>query len=149
MRGKLRAIGEGRAGLASSAQITPAALALLRMASAYLFILHGTAKLLGYPHLQAFNDLHLVSLEGAAAVLETLGGLAVLLGLWVRPVSFILSGEMAFAYFIAHAPRGQVLLPLQNGGESAVLFCFTFLFLAAAGGGAWALDGPIAGHDGP
>ncbi len=149
MQGNLRAIDEDRAGLASSARMIPAALALLRMASAYLFILHGTAKLLGYPHLQAFDDLHLVSLEGAAAVLETLGGLAVLLGLWVRPVSFILSGEMAFAYFIAHAPRGQVLLPLLNGGESAVLFCFIFLFLAAAGGGAWTLGGLVARHDRP
>lgn len=75
------------------------------------------------------------------------GGLAVLLGLWVRPVSFILSGEMASAYFIAHAPRGQVLLPLLNGGESAVLFCFIFLFLAVAGGGAWALHRLCAGRD--
>ena len=109
MRGDLRAIDEGGAGWASNARLTPAALALLRMASAYLCILHGTAKLVSLPHLQAFDDLQLASVGGAAAVLGTFGGLAVLLGLWVRPVSFILSGEMASAYFIAHAPRGPGL----------------------------------------
>jgi putative oxidoreductase len=68
------------------------------------------------------------------------GGGLLLIGLFTRPVAFILSGEMAFAYFMAHANHGQVLLPLVNKGESAVLFCFIFLFLAAAGGGSWSID---------
>jgi putative oxidoreductase len=120
---------------------TPRAQALLRIVTAYLFIAHGTAKLLGAPHVGAFDNLHLFSLMGLAGVIELVGSALLLLGLFTRPAAFIMSGEMAFAYFIGHAPQGFVLLPLVNRGELAVLYCFVFLFFAAAGPGAWSLDG--------
>jgi putative oxidoreductase len=75
---------------------------------------------------------------GLAGTLEIVGGVLLVLGLFTRPVAFILAGEMAFAYFMAHAP--QSFFPIKNGGESAILFCFVFLYLAAAGAGAWSLD---------
>ena len=103
------------------------ALALLRVAAAYMFFLLG--------------GVHWASLMGLATVLELVGGALLVLGLFVRPVAFILSGEMAVAYFMAHASASNFWLPLKNHGESAALFCFIFLYLAAAGGGAWALDG--------
>jgi putative oxidoreductase len=118
----------------------PQLLALLRIVSAYLFLLHGSAKLLGVPHVEMFDNLEPLSLIGLAGVLELVGGVLLLIGLYSRPVAFVLSGEMAFAYFIGHASRGTPHLPLLNGGESAVLFCFVFLYLAAAGPGAWAVD---------
>jgi putative oxidoreductase len=121
-------------------QWTPRALGLLRIVTAYLFLLHGTAKLLKFPHVPMFDNLPLMSLIGFAGLLELVGGVLLLIGLFTRPVAFVLSGEMAFAYFMGHASKGQALFPLMNGGESAVLFCFIFLFLAAAGPGAWSVD---------
>ena len=118
----------------------PRAQGLLRIVVAFLFLQHGTAKLFGVPHVAMFDNLHLMSLFGVAGIIEVVGGLLVLSGLFTRPAAFILSGEMAFAYFMAHAPQGHVLTPLLNQGESAVLFCFVFLFLAAAGAGAWGID---------
>jgi len=122
------------------AEWTPRVLSLLRIVSAYLFLLHGTAKLLGMPHVEMFDNLQLVSLMGLAGVLELVGGVLLLLGLFTRPVALVLSGEMAFAYFIGHASSGTPLIPMLNQGESAVLFCFVFLYLSVAGGGAWAVD---------
>jgi putative oxidoreductase len=119
---------------------TPRAHALLRIVTAYLFLLHGTAKLFKMPHVPMFDNLQLMSLMGLAGVLEVVGGVLVLIGLFTRPVAFILSGEMAAAYFMAHASQGHVLIPFMNQGESAVLFCFVFLFFAAAGAGAWSVD---------
>jgi putative oxidoreductase len=81
-----------------------------------------------------------MSLAGVAGILELVGGALFILGLFTRPVAFILSGEMAFAYFIGHAPKGSMLMPMLNGGELAVLYCFLFLFFAAAGAGAWSVD---------
>jgi len=121
----------------------PRAQGLLRIVTAYLFLLHGSAKLLHYPHVAMFDQLHLFSLLGLAGILELLGGALVLVGFLTRPVAFVLSGEMAFAYFMAHAKQGSVLLPILNHGESAVLFCFVFLYLAAAGAGAWSVDGLV------
>ena len=118
----------------------PQALALLRIVAGYTFLLHGSAKLLSMPHVAMFDGLQLFSLYGLAGVLELVGGLLLVLGLFTRPVAFVLSGQMAVAYFMAHASQGSVLMPLLNGGESAVLFCFVFLYLFLAGGGAWALD---------
>lgn len=118
----------------------PQALAALRIVSAYLFLLHGSAKLFGAPHVAMFDGLQLFSLMGFAGVLELVGGLLLILGLFTRPVAFLLSGEMAVAYFMSHAKAGTTLLPLLNGGEAAVLFCFVFLYLVFAGPGAWALD---------
>jgi putative oxidoreductase len=88
----------------------------------------------------AFDNVSLASLSGIAGVLELVGGALLIVGLFVRPVAFILSGMMAVAYFIAHASAPTVLLPLLNRGEGAVLYCFIFLFLAVAGGGSWSAD---------
>ena len=116
------------------------ALAVLRIVTAYLLVQHGTAKLFGFPQVAAFDNLQLMSLPGIAGILEFFGGVLLLLGLFTRPVAFVLSGLLAFAYFIGHAPRGNVLSPMLNGGEAAVLYCFVFLFLAVAGAGSWSLD---------
>ena len=124
----------------STAAYTPRALSLLRIVTAFLFIQHGTAKLLHLPHVAMFDSLAPLSLFGFAGMLELVGGLLVLLGWFTRPAAFILSGEMAVAYFMEHVPMGNLLSPMLNEGESAVLFCFVFLFLSAAGGGAWSVD---------
>ena len=111
-------------------------LSVLRIVAALLFTLHGTAKLTGFPG--GRSPVPLASLIGVAGVLETVGGLLLLLGLFTRPVALLLAGQMAVAYLIAHAPRG--LVPTTNGGELAVLFGSIFLYLAAAGGGPWSVD---------
>ncbi len=118
----------------------PYALAALRIVAGYTFLLHGTAKLLGVPHVAMFDGLQVMSLMGLAGILEIVGGLLLILGWFTRPVAFLLSGQMAVAYFMAHAKADNVLLPLLNQGESAVLFCFIFLFLVFAGAGAWSID---------
>jgi putative oxidoreductase len=115
----------------------PRLLGLLRIATALLLLQHGTAKLLGFPHIAMFDNLSLLSLVGFAGVLEFAGGILLLLGIYTRPVAFILSGEMAVAYFIAHAQKN--FFPVLNQGELAALYCFVFLYLAVAGGGAWSL----------
>lgn len=120
-------------------RLQPLLLSILRMAAAYMFMLHGTAKLFAVPHITMFDGLQLFSLYGLAGMLEVGGGLLLLLGLFTRPVAFILSGQMAVAYFMAHATKAP-LLPLINGGEAAALFSFVFIYIATAGSGAWALD---------
>jgi len=117
---------------------SPRTLSVLRIVSAFLFLIHGTAKLFHIPHQEMFDNLQIMSLIGAQGILETGGGLLLLIGLFTRPVAFILCGDMAFAYFIAHWPKGW--LPLLNGGELAVLYCFVFLHLAVAGAGPWSVD---------
>ena len=117
---------------------TPYLLSVLRIVTALLFLQHATAKFFKFPYLPAFDNLQMASLPGIAGVIELVGSIMLLLGLFTRPVAFLLSGEMAIAYFIGHAPKG--FFPLTNGGEPAVLFCFIFLYLAAAGGGPWSLD---------
>ena len=113
-------------------------LSILRIAAAYMFILHGTAKVFGAP---VDMSIHFswMSIYGVSAALELVGGTLLLLGLFTRPVAFLLSGHMAFAYFIAHAS----LFPIASKGEAAALFSFIFLYIAAAGGGRWALDNKI------
>jgi putative oxidoreductase len=120
-----------------AAALSPKLLGLLRIVSALLLLQHASAKLFGVPHIPAFDNLKLLSLLGVAGVLELIGGVFLLLGAFTRPVAFILSGEMAFAYFLAHASKS--FFPALNQGELAVLFCFIFLYLSAAGGGAWSL----------
>ena len=115
----------------------PQMLSVLRIMTALLFLEHGTMKLLGFPD-SGRPGPDLFSLMGLAGTLEIVGGLLLVLGLFTRPVAFILSGQMAVAYFMAHAPQG--FHPIQNGGESAILFCFVFLYLAIAGAGSWSLD---------
>ena len=120
---------------------TPRVQALLRIVATYLFLQHATAKLFGVPHVAFFDNLRLLSLIGVAGLIEIVGGALLLLGLWSRLAAFVLSGEMAFAYFIGHVPQGNALSPMLNHGEAAVLYCFIFLFFAAAGPGAWSVDG--------
>jgi putative oxidoreductase len=100
--------------------------------------MHGSAKLLHVPHVAQFDNVQLMSLVGIAGMLELIGGFLLLIGLFTRPVAFILSGEMAVAYFMAHQPRG--LLPILNGGELAAVYSFVFLYFAVAGGGLWSAD---------
>lgn len=116
---------------------TPRLLSVLRIISAFLFVEHGTQKWLAFPAPPA-SPVSIASLGGAAGLFELIGGALLLIGLFTRPVAFVLSGVMAFAYFIAHAPQG--FWPLLNRGELAVLYCFVFLYLAAAGGGPWSVD---------
>jgi putative oxidoreductase len=126
---------------------SPRLLALLRIATALLFLQHATAKLFGFPHVDGFDNLQLASLLGVAGLIEFVGGLFVLTGLFTRVAAFILSGQMAVAYFLAHAPQG--FFPLLNMGELAALYSFVFLYLAIAGGGAWSLDAlRSSGRDG-
>lgn len=114
----------------------PQALAVLRIITALLFLAHGTAKLLGFPDLGFSPEF--MSLPWIAGALEIVGGILLVLGLYTRPVAFILCGEMAVAYFMAHASKS--FFPIQNGGELAVLYCFIFFYLIFAGPGAWSLD---------
>jgi putative oxidoreductase len=122
---------------------TPRVQSIVRIVTAYLFMLHGSAKLLHIPHIAHFDGVRIVSMVGLAGILELVGGVLLILGLFTRPVAFILSGEMAFAYFMAHASKGHALLPLTNGGDAAVLYCFIFLFFAFAGGGSWSVDNMV------
>ena len=115
----------------------PRLLSVLRIVSAFLFMEHGMLKWLSFP-VPRSSPITLWSLSGVAGLLELLGGLFLLLGLFTRPIAFLLSGLMAFAYFIAHAP--QSFWPIVNRGELAALYCFVFLYLAAAGGGPWSID---------
>jgi putative oxidoreductase len=118
-------------------------LGVLRIVAALLFLQHGLAKLFAFPHVTMFDNMHLVSLIGLAGVIELVGGALLLVGLYTRIAAFVMSGEMAFAYFMSHAPRG--FFPILNGGELAVLYCFLFLYFAVAGGGAWSLDAKRSG----
>jgi putative oxidoreductase len=116
----------------------PRLLSVLRMVAAFLFMTHGAQKLFAWPASEPREAVALLSLMGLAGVLELFGGLFLLLGLFTGLVAFLLAGEMAVAYAMAHAPRG--FWPILNHGELAVLYCFLFLYLAAVGGGPWSLD---------
>lgn len=111
-------------------------LSVLRIVTALVFMQHGLAKLFGFPEPSHVD--HLLSLSGVAGILEAFGGLLLLIGLFTRPVAFILCGEMAVAYFMVHAPHS--FFPILNKGDSAIQFCFVFLYLVFAGAGPWSLD---------
>ena len=119
---------------------TPQVQSILRIASAFMFILAGTTKLFAFPTGVPPNGgtVPLISEIGLAGVLEAFGGAFLLLGLFTRPTAFILSGEMAVAYFQFHFPRS--FWPVVNGGVPAALYCFVWLYLSAAGAGPWSLD---------
>jgi putative oxidoreductase len=117
---------------------TPRILGILRIVTGLLFLQHGMAKLFGVPHVAMFDGLQLFSLLGLAGVLELIGGLLMVVGLFTRLTAFILSGEMAVAYFMAHAPHG--FLPILNQGELAVMYSFVFLYFSVAGAGAFSMD---------
>ena len=116
---------------------SPRLLSVLRIVTAFLFIEHGAQKFFSFPA-PPQRAIDLASLMGLAGTLELVGGALVLVGLFTRPVAFVLSGFMAVAYFMAHAPQG--FWPLLNRGELAIMYCFVFLYLSAAGGGPWSLD---------
>ncbi len=120
---------------------SPCILGILRIVTGFLFLQHGSAKLLGVPHIAMFDGLQLMSLMGLAGVLELVGGALILIGLFTRPVAFILSGQMAVAYFMAHAPNG--FLPILNQGELAALYSFVFLYFSVAGAGSFSVDGVL------
>jgi putative oxidoreductase len=117
---------------------TPRALSVLRIITGLLIIQHGLGKLIHFPAFPAYANVQPLSLIGAAGFIELIGGALLILGLFTRPAAFILSGEMAFAYFIAHAPKD--FHPLINGGTLAILYCFTCLYLSTAGAGPWSVD---------
>jgi putative oxidoreductase len=118
----------------------PQALAILRIVTALAFMAHGTQKMFGFPP-SPMGSFELFSLMGLAAVLEVLGGFAILAGAFTRPVALVLAGEMAYAFWFVHVPMGGTIIPVANGGDGAVLFCFVFLYLVFAGAGAWSVDG--------
>jgi len=124
----------------------PRLLSILRIVAALIFMEHGTQKLLGFPASE-YPSPALFSLMGLAGILELFGGALLLLGLFTRPVAFILSGMMAVAYWMAHAP--QSFYPVNNGGDAAILYCFVFLYLVAAGPGPWSLDARLRHKDEP
>lgn len=118
---------------------SPHLLGVLRIITGLMFLAHGTTKLIQWPFVEMFKDgVPLASLMGIGGILEIVGGALIVLGLFTRPVAFVLSGMMAVAYFMFHAPAG--FYPIVNGGELAILYCFIFLFLAANGPGAISLD---------
>ncbi|MBV8838306.1 MAG: DoxX family protein [Alphaproteobacteria bacterium] len=114
----------------------PRMLSVLRIVSGLIFMEHGTFKWLGFP--PPGGNPQLATMSGAGGVIELVGGALLVLGLFTRPVAFILSGEMAVAYWSSHAPRN--FFPIVNQGDAAILYCFIFLYIVFAGGGAWSLD---------
>lgn len=125
--------------LASTADAwAPRLQSVLRIVLALLFLAHGIVKIFGFPAGAQPGQVPLASLFGAAAILELVGGAALLIGLFTRPVAFLLSGEMAVAYFTVHAKQG--FFPVLNGGELAIIYCFAFLYFSAAGAGPWSID---------
>ncbi len=123
---------------ATMAAWAPRVLSVLRIITGLMIIEHGMAKLLGWPVVPAFAQLKLFSLLGAAGTIELVGGALLILGLFTQPAAFVLSGEMAVAYFMVHAPRS--FFPLINGGSLAIIYCFACLYLSTAGGGPWSVD---------
>jgi putative oxidoreductase len=115
----------------------PRMLSVLRIITGLLFLEHGTQKFFNFPP-RANPGPALLSLLGIQGLLELIGGVLIVIGLLTRPVAFILAGDMAVAYFMAHARRG--FFPLVNGGQLAILFCFVFLYLSVAGSGVWSVD---------
>ena len=126
----------------------PYALTALRVVTALCFLAHGSQKMFGFPASQmgGGGGFELFSTMGLAAVLEVFGGLAILLGLFTRPVAFILAGEMAYAFWFMHVSMGGTIIPVANGGDGAVLFCFIFLYLVFAGPGAFSLEAMLKGR---
>lgn len=118
------------------AEWRPRVLSILRIVAAVLFFEHGTQKIFGVP--EAAHSPEFLSLSWVAGMMEIIGGALLAIGAFTRPVAFLLSGEMAVAYWMAHAPKS--VFPALNGGDGAILFCFIFLYLVFAGGGAWSVD---------
>jgi len=122
----------------SSPRIVQSFQSILRVYTGLSLLQHGTGKILGFPKVPGFAHIQIGTLAGAGGLIELIGGMLFLLGLFTRPVAFILSGFTAVAYFMVHAPRG--FYPVLNGGELAALYCFVFLYFVFAGAGHWSLD---------
>ena len=116
----------------------PRALSVLRIITGLMIIQHGMGKIIHFPAIPAYANVQPMSLLGAAGFIELIGGALLILGLFTQPAAFILSGEMAFAYFVVHAPKS--FYPLVNGGTLAIMYCFTCLYLSTAGAGPWSVD---------
>jgi putative oxidoreductase len=116
-------------------------LSVLRIFTGLNLLQHGTAKILGFPDIPMFANVQIGSLVGVAGLIELIGGILFTIGLFTRPVAFILSGFTAAAYFMAHATKG--FYPVLNGGELAALYCFVFLYFVFAGAGPWSADALI------
>ena len=126
----------------------PRILSLLRIVTGLLYLQSGLNKLFNFPpgaQPRAFDLFTLI--PGLAGILETFGGILLIFGLFTRPVAFILSGDMAVAYFMAHAPKN--FFPMLNGGDGAILYCFVFLYFVFAGGGRWSIDEAVGRKPGP
>ena len=124
--------------LSSLTQRAPQVRSLLRIVTGLMFMQHGTQKIFGFPA-EARGPFEIASQMGIGGVLELVGGALIVVGLFTRPVAFLMSGMMAVAYFQVHAPSSPY--PLVNQGELAALYCWVFLYLAFAGAGPWSLDG--------
>ena len=134
-------------GLGFLSEWSPRLLSALRIMSGLLYLAHGTQKLLGFPPMPAGRPMpELLTLQGISGILELVLGTLLVLGLFTRPAAFVASGHMAFAYFIGHA--GRNFFPTLNNGDAAILFCFVFLYLSAAGPGPWSLDATRARRSG-
>jgi putative oxidoreductase len=120
------------------ADLAPRFLGIMRIVVGLLFLEHGLSKLLGWPHVAMFDNLHAFQLIWFAGIIETVGGALLTIGLYTRVVAFIMSGEMAIAYFTAHLPRG--FFPVHNNGEAAILFCFIFFYYFLVGPGSYGID---------
>jgi putative oxidoreductase len=129
----------------SAERYAPYVLSILRIVAALLFLEHGTSRLFGWP--SPLPSPALLSMYWFAGAIELVGGALLAVGLFTRCAAFIASGEMAFAYFISHAPNG--FFPILNRGDAAILYCFVFLYLAFAGGGPWSLDALLRGRRAP
>lgn len=116
-------------------RLEPYAYALLRIVAGLLFVFHGLQKLFG---MYGGTAVELMSLHGIAGLIETVGGALIMIGLFASPAAFIASGEMAYAYFVMHQPKGT--WPVQNGGELAALYAFVFLYISTRGSGIWSVD---------
>lgn len=122
-------------------RLSPFVLSIMRIAVALCFLEHGTSRLFGFP--SPLPTPPLFTLYWFAGAIEFVGGALVLVGLFTRPAAFVMSGEMAFAYFISHFPKS--FFPILNRGDGAILYCFTFLYLAFAGAGPWSVDAWLKG----
>lgn len=125
--------------LSSFSRYAPQLLGLLRIVAGILFLAHGLVKLVGFPPGAQPGQQELLTLFGIGGVIELVAGALIALGLFTRPAAFVASGQMAVAYWMFHAP--QSLYPVVNGGDAAILYCFLFLYFAAAGPGAFSVDG--------